>query len=493
MEKIQVTHGETVIAEKSSMDFTSGSSEEISSDHGGPFKKSPAEKKLVNKINFTLLPFVGAIVFIQFIDKTTLSTTAVMGILEDTNVSKDQLGWLGAIFYLGFISFQIPNSYLLQKFRISRYLGTLLVLWGIVMCLTSLCTNFTQLAICRVFLGLFEAGTYPSLLIIINSVYRRSEQSAAFGFLWLSNGSGTIIGSVCSFGIFYVNNAYGIASWKWPYIIWGALTIVFGFISFFFLPDTPTSFMFRLSEEEKVIVKERVQDNGVTRVYEFKKNHVYEALKEPRLWLVCFSTMCNNLHTGGLVVFSTLIVEAFGFSKEHSILLQMTGGASTVVFSILAVIIARKTNQLYLGVAFSTIVSLVGLILLLTLPQGTIKLVGYLLAWAMNGTAVMLLTITGSNVAGYSKKLFYNGMNMIFYTLGNFIGPLLVFDREAPVYKTGMTIYCVANGAILIMLFLNRQYMSRLNRIKLTNPSDEVYEVSDDLTDRENKKFIYKL
>ncbi|KAI8049293.1 major facilitator superfamily domain-containing protein [Thamnidium elegans] len=475
------------------MNFSTESNEEFSSDHRGPFEKSPEEKKLVNKINWTLLPFVGAIVFIQFIDKTTLSTSVMLNMLEDTHVSKDQYGWLGSVFYIGFIAFQIPNSYLLQKFRISRYLGTLLVLWGIVMCLTSLCTNFIQLAVCRVLLGLFEAGTYPSLLIIINSVYRRSEQSAAFGFLWLSNGSGTMVGSACSFGISHINHALGIASWKWPYIIWGALTIVFGFISFFFLPDTPTSFMFRLTEEEKEIVKERVQDNGVTRVYDFKKHHIYEALNEPRLWLICFSTLCNNLHTGGLVVFSTLLVEAFGFSKQHSILLQMPNGASTVLFSILAVVIARKTNQLYLGVAVSTTISLVGLILLVTLPEGTIKLVGFLLAWAMNGTAVMLLTITGANVAGYTKKLFYNGMNMIFYTLGNFIGPLLMFEREAPLYKTGMTVYCVANGAILIMLFLNRQYMARLNRIKLTNPNDEVSQASDDLTDRENKKFIYRL
>lgn len=171
----------------------------------------------------------------------------------------------------------------------------------------------------------------------------------------------------------------------------------------------------------------------------------------------------------------------------------MPSGASTVIFSILAVIIARKTNQLYLGVAFSTTISLVGLILLVTLPEGAIKLLGFLLAWAMNGTAVMLLTITGANVAGYSKKLFYNGMNMIFYTLGNFIGPLLMLEKEAPMYKSGMIVYCIANGAILVMLFLNRQYMARLNRIKLTNPNDEVYEASADLTDRENKKFIYKL
>lgn len=127
------------------------------------------------------------------------------------------------------------------------------------------------------------------------------------------------------------------------------------------------------------------------------------------------------------------------------------------------------------------------------LPSGGVKLVGFLLAWAMNGTAVMLLTITASNVTGYTKKIFYNAMNMIFFTFGNFVGPLLMLDAEAPVYKTGMIIYCIANAVILVALFFNRQIMARQNKTRLGNPSDQVFDAKDDLTDRENASFIYKL
>lgn len=182
---------------------------------------------------------------------------------------------------------------------------------------TALCNNFAQLAVCRVLLGLFEAGTYPCLLIIINTVYRRSEQSAAYGFLWFSNGAGTIIGSACAYGISHIDNANGIHSWRWPYIIWGALTVLIGICVFFFLPDTPTHFMYRLNEEEKSLVKERIRDNAVVRVREFKVYQIWEAVKEPRLWLLCFSTLCNNLHTGGLVVFSTIIVHSLGFTVRN--------------------------------------------------------------------------------------------------------------------------------------------------------------------------------
>lgn len=181
------------------------------------------------------------------------------------------------------------------------------------------------------------------------------------------------------------------------------------------------------------------------------------------------------------------------YQDQESILLQIPSGFSAAFFALLSVFVARKTGQLYLGVVVSTTISLIGVILLAVLPSSGIKLLGYFLAWGMNGTSVMLLTIAGSNVTGYTKKIFYNGMNMIFYTLGNFIGPLIMLPGEAPIYKTGMIIYCIGNGAILAMLFFNRQIMAKKNKIRLGNPSDEAFDVKDDLTDRENHNFIYKL
>jgi len=82
---------------------------------------------------------------------------------------------------------------------------------------------------------------------------------------------------------------------------------------------------------------------------------------------------------------------------------------------------------------------------------------------------------------------------MIFYTIGNFIGPLVMLEKEAPTYKTGMIIYCIGNAAIIVMLFIVRQIMARENKIRLANPPAEKLDVKDDLTDKENRHFIYKL
>lgn len=126
-----------------------------------------------------------------------------------------QYSWLSALFYLGYLVFQLPNNYFLQKFPIGKYLGVLLFCWGIVTIGTAFCKNFVQLSILRVFLGLFEAGTYPALLIIFNTMYRRSEQSACFGFLYVCNGLASVIGSASGVSIAKIGTKAGIKAWQW--------------------------------------------------------------------------------------------------------------------------------------------------------------------------------------------------------------------------------------------------------------------------------------
>lgn len=47
----------------------------------------------------------------------------------------------------------VPNNILIQILPHSKYLGVLMILWGIVVTLTSLCNNFQQMMAVRFLLG----------------------------------------------------------------------------------------------------------------------------------------------------------------------------------------------------------------------------------------------------------------------------------------------------------------------------------------------------
>lgn len=126
-----------------------------------------------------------------------------------------QFNWVGSIFYLGFLICQAANSILIQKIRVSHYLGGALILWGIVMGCTAASHTFSQLAALRFLLGLFEGVTYPCLYIVLNTFYRRSEQSLVWGFTGMAVGGGTIIGVVLALGFSYMDGLHGWRAWRW--------------------------------------------------------------------------------------------------------------------------------------------------------------------------------------------------------------------------------------------------------------------------------------
>lgn len=102
----------------------------------------------------------------------------------------------------------------------------------------------------------------------------------------------------------------------------------------------------------------------------------------------------------------------------ESILLTMGAGGSTILFIVLGVYSVHKTNQTLITAVALMAIDVIGLILLLVIPPPRVKLLGFYLAWSYCAAYVLLVTSISNNVSGYTKKIFYNGMLMVFYTLG---------------------------------------------------------------------------
>lgn len=71
-------------------------------EEGNAILEDPVRlRRLVRKIDYTIAPLLAAVYFLQFLDKTTLSYTAVMGIREDTHLKGQDYSDLSMLFYIG--------------------------------------------------------------------------------------------------------------------------------------------------------------------------------------------------------------------------------------------------------------------------------------------------------------------------------------------------------------------------------------------------------
>lgn len=93
---------------------------------------------------------------LKFLDKSTINYAALFGFKQDLKLQGNQYSLLGSIFYLGFLAYQLPNNYLLQRIPVGRYIGVVAMIWGAILACTAAGRNFSQVAAMRFLLGLFE-------------------------------------------------------------------------------------------------------------------------------------------------------------------------------------------------------------------------------------------------------------------------------------------------------------------------------------------------
>lgn len=111
-ERICSSEGKKEVYESSELDHD----EEASNDDELSPELVAAEKSLVWKLDFLyVMPCIAVLNFLQFFDKSALNYSALLGIKEDTHITDSQFGWLGSIFYLGYLVYQVKT----KKFIIS--------------------------------------------------------------------------------------------------------------------------------------------------------------------------------------------------------------------------------------------------------------------------------------------------------------------------------------------------------------------------------------
>jgi MFS transporter, ACS family, allantoate permease len=158
-------------------------------------------RKLLWKIDLWLLPLMWVCYGTQQADKTSLSTQAVFGIREDTHLVGEQFNWLSTIFYLSYMACEAPGNWFMQKYRTGRFLGTVMVLWGVVVLCVAFAQNWAHLMVLRTFQGALECTISPTFMLITGAWYKSREHTFRSTIWGTSNAGMNIITGLIMYAI----------------------------------------------------------------------------------------------------------------------------------------------------------------------------------------------------------------------------------------------------------------------------------------------------
>jgi MFS family permease len=272
------------------------------------------------------------------------------------------------LFYFGFLAWAFPTNFLMQRLPLGKYLGFNIFMWGFFLMLQAACNSFATLGVLRALAGAAEACSDPSFMLITVMWYTRREQPLRIGLWYTANGLGIALGGLLGYAIGHIHGA--LASWRYEFIIIGALCCSWGIVIGIFMPDSPVTAKF-LNDREKRIAVERLKSNqtGIENKH-LKPYQVWEAFTDIKLYLFFTLGVVGNIPNGGISNFGTLIIKGtfqmqrdlhalenftdgipgFGFSTLVTTLMQIPYG----VFIIISILTCKCSLPLFLIISLTS-------------------------------------------------------------------------------------------------------------------------------------------
>ncbi|OZJ02691.1 hypothetical protein BZG36_05109 [Bifiguratus adelaidae] len=462
-------------------------------------------KKLISKIDWQITPLLFGVYFLQFLDKTTLQYTAVMGLRTDTHLVGQDYSNLSMLFYIGFLAAEFPTQYIAQHIsRLGMYLGVNIICWGIVLACHAACSTYAGLAVCRTLLGVFESCVAPILVLIIAMWYKKEEQGRRVSWFYVCNALSFMFGGAVAYGVSFAQAA--IATWRIFFLAIGVATVIVGVVVCMLLPDSPVKAR-RFTDAQKVAVLLRIKSNqSGTQNAKLKMSQIKETFQDLRVWLILICTMLSSIPNGGIANFSSILLTTFGYTSQQSLILNVPGGAIFAVCILVTGWLSDKYNDRSLIMFVPIIPTILSAALMIGFdPNGTptnktALLAASFMSQTFGAAFMMLLAWNASNIAGHSKKVTTNALTLIAFAVGNILGTQTFQATQAPGYISGkISILSTLAGLCLmvVVLRLYNDYLNRQNAKKLQGMSEaEKSELMDrmafaDETDRKNPFFIY--
>src|SRR5215472_7372370 len=209
----------------------------------------------VRKIRLRLISFLFTIFVIAFVDRINIGFAALT-MNRDLAIASQQFGFLSGIFFFGYFLFEVPSNYLLHKIGARVWIARILLTWGLIATLTGFVQNVHQLYVMRFLLGVAEAGYFPGIVLYLTYWFRQRDMAQTVALFMTGLPVTSIVGAPISGIILDHVHWLGLSSWRWLLVLEGLPAVLFGFLTYLLLPNSPMHARFLDSAEKNWLLTE---------------------------------------------------------------------------------------------------------------------------------------------------------------------------------------------------------------------------------------------
>ena len=373
--------------------------------------------------------------------------------LGDLHLNTNDYNTGQTIFYLAFLSAELPSQLISKKLGPDNWIPIQMVSWSLVASLQALLRGRSSFFACRALLGIIEGGFIPDNILYLSYFYTSIELPVRLSFFWVAYQSTSIISAFLAFGILHLRGHHGLAGWRWLFAIEGLLTGLIGVVSWFYLPPSPTQTKSRFrgregwftEREEKIMVNRTLRDDpskgDMHNREALSLRQLWYSLSDYDMWPIYLLGLTWLIPNYPMTQYLTLQLRAAGFGTFETNLLTIPAYVLFIIQLLWWTWLSEKISQRFLVGLVSQVWALPLLVALETLPRKA----GPWLKWALSTLLVghpyvhaIIVAITSRNAGSVRTRTvasaIYNMTVQASSVIGSNVSSLLLFRPLPSMY-----------------------------------------------------------
>lgn len=271
---------------------------------------------IINKVSWRLIPFFVFAYLVNYIDRVNLGFAA-LGMNRDLGLTATTFGYGAGILFIGYLIFGVPSNIGLQRYGAKIWLSFILVVWGSIAAGMSLVSTVPEFFVMRFLLGASEAGFFPGVIFYLTRWFPAEYRASITSRFMFAQPLALMIGSAISGWLLTLDGTWGIAGWKWMFVLEGLPAVLTGIVAYFYLADGPEKTSW-LKDDEKEWLIQTLKDEEA-RIVTKEKGSMWQAMANPQVWILALIYVSQVIGVFGVNMWLPQIIKTFGNISTTSI------------------------------------------------------------------------------------------------------------------------------------------------------------------------------
>lgn len=289
--------------------------------------RSALEAATMRRVSFRLVPFLMICYFLAFLDRVNAGFAALQ-MNKAIGLSHAVFGIGGGLFFISYIFCEIPSNLALEKFGARIWIARIMITWGMISGCMAFVVGPYSFYLARFLLGAAEAGFFPGAILYLTYWFPAEYRGRIVAIFMMAIPMSSFLGSPISAALLSARGL-GLQGWQWLFVLEAVPAVLFGLLTFFWLPNRPADAKWLNGEQRQWLIQ-RLES----------EHHKAKAVAHMSLWKVLtnkYVLVLAIVYGGSSAISNVLslwqpqIIKSFGTSNIQ------TGLLNSIPFGLAAV------------------------------------------------------------------------------------------------------------------------------------------------------------